>query len=68
MNNPSGSRSDNGVTAGVTVEKDQERWQSKMEPRTQLLYLNARIQGYEVSTLTVSYDVDLRYRQEDTRA
>ena len=68
MNNPSNSKSDIGVTAGVTVEQHQERWQSKMEPQTQLQSLNARIQVYEVSTLTVFYNVKLRYRQEDTRA
>ena len=46
VNNPSDSRSDNGVTAGVTVEQHQEHWQSNMEPQTQLRLLNARIQGY----------------------
>ena len=57
MNNPSDIRSDSRVKAGVTVEKQQERWQSKMEPCTQLQLLNAIIQGYSVSTLTVFYDV-----------
>ena len=46
MNNPRDSRCDSGVTAGATVEQHQERWQIKMEPRTQLRSLNARIQGY----------------------
>ena len=46
VNNPSGRRSDSGVTAGVTVEQQQERWQSNLEPWTQLRSLNARIQGY----------------------
>ena len=46
MNNPSYSRSDSGVTAGVTLEQQQERWNRKMDPQTQLLDLNARIQGY----------------------
>ena len=46
VNNPIDIRSDSGVTAGVTVEEHQERWQSKMEPQTQLRLLNARIQGY----------------------
>ena len=49
------------------MEQQQERWQSKMEPRTQLRLLNSIIQGY-VSTLTVFYDVELRYRKEDTYA
>ena len=40
VNNPSGRRSDSGVTAGVTVEQQQERWQSNLEPRTQLRSLN----------------------------
>ena len=66
VNNPSDSRSNSGVTAGVKVEQHQERWQSKMEPRTQLRSLNARIQGYRVSTLTVFYNVKHHYRQEDT--
>ena len=39
-----------------------------MEPQTQLLSLNARIQGYPVSTLTVFYNVKHRYEQEDTCA
>ena len=56
VNNPSNRRSDSGVTAVVKMEQQQERWQSKMEPRTQLQSLNARIQGYEVSTLTVFYN------------
>ena len=43
VNNPSNSRSEGGVTEGVTVEQQQERWQSKMESRTQLQSLNARI-------------------------
>ena len=46
VKNPSDSRGDSGVTAGVTVEKQQERWKSNMEPRTKLQSLNARIQGY----------------------
>ena len=46
VNNPRDSRSDSGVKAGVTVEQHQERWQSKMEPWTQLRSLNDRIQGY----------------------
>ena len=66
LNNPSNSRSDSVVTAGVTVEQHQDHWQSKMDPRTQLRLLNAIIQGYKVSTLTVFYDVELSYRQEDT--
>ena len=43
VNNPSDIRSASGVTAGVIVEQQQERWYSKMEPRTQLRLLNARI-------------------------
>ena len=46
VNNPSDSKCESGVTAGVTVEQHQERWQIKMEPRTQLRLINARIQGY----------------------
>ena len=46
VDNPSEIRSYSRVTAGVTVEQYQERWQSKMEPQTQLRSLNARIQGY----------------------
>ena len=46
VNNTSDSRSDSGVTVGVTVEKHQDCWQSKVDPRTQLRSLNARIQGY----------------------
>ena len=46
VNNPSKSRRGSGVTAGVTVEQHRERWQIKMEPRTQLRSLNARIKGY----------------------
>ena len=42
-------------------------WQSEMEPRSQLRSLNTRIQGYQVSIFTVFYDVELHYRQEDTR-
>ena len=38
-----------------------------MEQWTQLKSVNAIIQGYEVSTLTVFYDVKLHYEQEDTR-
>ena len=68
VNTPSNSSIDSRVISGVTVEQQQERCQSKMEPRTQLHSLNARIQGYEVSILTVFYNVELRYRQEDTRA
>ena len=68
VNNPSDSRSNSGVTAGVALEQQQECWQSDMEPRTQLRSLNARIQGYSVSTLTVFYHVEHRYSQEDTRA
>ena len=34
--NPSDRMSDSGVTAGVIVGKQQERWQSKMEPQPQL--------------------------------
>ena len=59
MKNPSDSKSVSGVTAGVTAEQQQDRWQSKMEPRTYLRSLNARIQGYYVSTLTVFYNVEL---------
>ena len=40
VNNPSDSKSNSGVTVGVTVEQYQERWQSKMEPQTQLQLLN----------------------------
>ena len=36
VNNPSDSRINNGVTAGATVERHQEHWQSKMEPRKKL--------------------------------
>ena len=68
LNNPSNSRSDSGVTSGATVERQQERWQINMEPQTQLQSLNARIQFYEVSTLTVFYSAKLCYWQEDTRA
>ena len=39
-----------------------------MDTWTQLQSLNARIQGYEVSTLTVFYDVQHCYEQEDTCA
>ena len=46
VNNPSDSRSGSGVTAGVKVEQQQERWQIKMEPHNQLRSLNARIKGY----------------------
>ena len=46
VNNPSDSRSNSGVTARVTVELQQERWQSKLKPWTQLRFLNARTQGY----------------------
>ena len=46
VNNPRDSTSDSGVTVGVTVEQQKERWLSKMEPQTQLQSLNARIQGY----------------------
>ena len=35
-NNPSDIRTDSGVTAVVTVEQQQERWQSNMEPQAQL--------------------------------
>ena len=45
VNNPSDSRIKSGVTAGVTVEQQQERLQSKMDPQTQRQSLNARIQG-----------------------
>ena len=44
-NNPSDIRSNSAVTAAVTVEKQQDRWYGKMEPRTQPQLLNARIQG-----------------------
>ena len=46
VNNPSDISSDSGVTAGVTVEQQQDRLKSKMKPRTQLRSLNAIIQGY----------------------
>ena len=46
MINPSDIMSDNGLTEGVTVEKKPERWQSNMEPQTQLRQINSRIQGY----------------------
>ena len=36
-----------------------------MEPQTQLKFLNARIQGDSVSTLTVLYAVQHRYEQKD---
>ena len=44
VNNPSNSRSnsridsrgDSGAIAVVTVKRQQEHWQSKMEPQTQL--------------------------------
>ena len=45
VNNPSNSRSDIWVTSGATVEQQQDRWYSKMEPKTQLRSINARIQG-----------------------
>ena len=43
VNNPSNSRSDSGVIARMTVEQQQEHWQSKMESRNQLRLLNAII-------------------------
>ena len=43
VNIPSNSKSDSGVTAGVTVKLQQERWESNMEPQTQLRLLNAII-------------------------
>ena len=46
VNNPSDSNTDSVVTAIVTVEQHQERWQSKIQLRYQLQSLNDRIQGY----------------------
>ena len=45
-NNPSDRSSNRGVTAGVKVGQQQERWYSKIEPLTQLQLINVRIQGY----------------------
>ena len=42
VNNPSDSTSNSVVTAGVKVEQQQERWQSKMETRNQIRLLNTR--------------------------
>ena len=69
VNNPSDSRSDSGVTSGVTVEQQQERWQSNMEPRTQLRSLNARIQGYDNPTINssiVRYDSNCSHKPRGT--
>ena len=46
VNNPRNSRSDSVVTEVVTLEQHQDHWQSNMDAQTQLLLLNARIQGY----------------------
>ena len=46
VNNTGDSRSNSGVTVGVPVDQQQERCQSKMEPQTQLRFLNGKIQGY----------------------
>ena len=60
VNNTSNSRSDSGVISGVTVEQQQERWKSNMEPRTQLQSLNARIDDMSSKQIRTEVPVDGR--------